>query len=192
MYISGIAGLELGVEQIGVYVDKTELAPCFVMDLNSDHDTVTQAGIKTTEKTITLVHFEVPDFLRGHTSDVQLRLKLEYSSSAVPLALPNPAQPSLQIQLILNAFDSGVDVYTSGPKSEIRVITEGLDKGVTIDELSIRIGDESCQPKEIEFAPSNGLHYVNVNLPEGLVPGQTEVAICYRSVWSPTVPLELH
>lgn len=191
LFVSGIAGLELGVDQVSVFLANKELAPCFVMDINSDHETVKQSGVKTAAEVLTLVHFEVPNSLLGNITNLQVRLKLESASTPVVIELPKPPRPALTIHLITNGADGGVDVYASGPKSKLRLMTEGLNNTVTVDDLLIRVGGWESPPSEIEYTPSNGLYYVNVYLPEGMKPGETAVSLRYQDLWAKPVSLNL-
>lgn len=191
LFVSGIAELELDVNQVFISLNNQEVSSCFVMDINCDHETVVQAGIKTAEKFLTLVHFEVPKDLLGNTTDIQVCIKFGPSTPKIPIEMPNPPSPSLKIQLITNGFDGGLDVHAGGAKSKVRLMTEGLEEIVTLNDLSIRVGGWESQPSEIEYLPSNGLYYIHINLPEEMMPGKTEISICYRGLWSEAVPLEL-
>ena len=191
LYVSGITGLELSVDQISVNLAQQVLRPCFVMDLGSESETVIRSGITTKEKMITLVHFEVLRSLLESVRNLQVQLKLHFSSPLTPIELPPPARPSLKIHLITNYFDSGVDVFANGQKSRIRIMTEGLDKNVALNDLLIRVGIWEAQPCEIEYTPSNGLYYLHVQLPDDTKPGETEVTIRYQDIWAKSVLLKI-
>jgi ubiquinone/menaquinone biosynthesis C-methylase UbiE len=190
VFVEGVAGLDLDANQLSLKVAGHELAPCYVADASADSKSVVDAGIKA-DAALTLVHARVPKALLGATSDLQVCLKLETHSAPFTLELPPPKRVPPKIHLITNGADGAVDVYVSGPKSKVRLMTEGLEEGVTLDELMVRVGEWEARPVEIEYMPSNGLYYVNFFLPEGTPPGETAARVAYRGLWSDPSPLKL-
>lgn len=191
VFVAGVAGLGIDANEIGLRIAGRPLEACFVADVGGEDKAVIEAGIKTDEAALTLVHARVPKELLGATVDLQLRLKLEADSAPFALALPPPRLIPPKIHLITNGADGAVDVYASGPKAKVRLLTEGLDESVTTEELTVRIGEWEARPAEIEYVPSNGLHYVNLFLPAGTQPGETSACIGYRGLWSDAAPLKI-
>lgn len=193
--VAGVAGLGLGVNQIGLSVAGRELEPCYVADVLPGHEAVAQSGVspevRAAAEALTLVHVRVPRPLLGRPSDLRVRLKLEGVSAPFACELPPPPRVPPQINLITNCADGAVDVFAAGEKSKIRLMTEGLDEGVTVDELLVRVGEWEARPVEIEFTPYNGLHFVKINLPAGVQPGETRAQVCYRGLWSDAAPLRI-
>jgi ubiquinone/menaquinone biosynthesis C-methylase UbiE len=189
LFVTGIAGLNVDINQISVWLGAHEIIPCYVTDVNSNHEAVAQSGVKISDEMVTLVHFAAPNSLLGISTDLRVQLKLESTSAPLAVVLPKP-KPALRIHVITNRGDSGVDVYATGPKSQMRIMTEGLDDSVTLEDLMIRVGDWESHPYEIEYTPSNGLYYVHVQLPEGTKPGDTEVTIRYQDA-ATTVSLNI-
>lgn len=191
VFVSGLAGWNFDANQLSLMIAGRELKPCYVKDVNGDDQAVIEAGIKTDAESLTLIHVRVPRELLGATSDLQVKLRLEKSSDSFALELPAPRRVPPKIHLITNGADGAVDIYATGPKSKVRLMTEGLDYGVTLDELMISVGEWQSRPVEIEYMPSNGLYYVNFFLPEGTRAGETVARICYRDLWSEASPLKI-
>jgi hypothetical protein len=133
----------------------------------------------------------MPKDVLGADAELRVRLRLEALSAPFAVALPPPRLVPPKIHLITNGADGAVDVYAEGPKSKVRLLTEGLDEGVTREELMIRVGGWEAHPAEIEYVPSNGLHYVNVFLLAGTRRGETRAQVRYRGLWSDAVPLRI-
>ncbi|HYE75434.1 MAG TPA: hypothetical protein VEF04_18970, partial [Blastocatellia bacterium] len=191
VFVSGVAGWNFDANQLSLLIAGRELEPCYVRDVSSNDRAVSEAGITTDAEVLTLIHVKVPKELLGATSDLQVKLRLEKRSDLFTLELPPPRQVPPKIHLITNGADGAVDVYATGPKSKARLMTEGLEYGVTLDELMISVGDWQARPSEIEYMPSNGLHYVNFFLPDGTRAGETEARISYRGLWSDAAPLKI-
>jgi SAM-dependent methyltransferase len=189
--VAGVAGLGVDANQISLLVRGRELEPCFVADVGGDHESVRRCGVGAGGEAFTLVHVKMPKDVLGADAELRVRLKLEVLSAPLAVALPPPRRVPPKIHLITNGADGAVDVYAEGPKSKVRLLTEGLDEGVTREELTVRVGGWEAHPDEIEYVPSNGLHYVNVCLPAGARPGETLAQVSYRGLWSDAAPLRI-
>jgi ubiquinone/menaquinone biosynthesis C-methylase UbiE len=189
--VAGVAGLGVDANQISLLVADRELEPCFVADVSGDHESAEECGVRAGAEPLTLVHVQMPRDVLGGDAELRVRLKLEMFSPPFAAALPPPRRVPPRIHLITNGADGAVDVYAEGPKAKVRLLTEGLDEGVTRDELIVRVGGWEAHPAEIEYVPSNGLHYVNTHLPAGTRPGETRAQVSYRGLWSDAAPLKI-
>jgi SAM-dependent methyltransferase len=178
--VEGLDPEELDVNQLIVELRGKEILPCFAgpaEDGSTEHFQV---------------DFPIPEDDPGSTANVRLRNSEGVTSDAFTLVQQPRQTMSLKIHFVSNFVDGGLDVYTEGPKSKIRIHTEGLNKEVTIENLRLHLGMQTIKPQSISFVPNNGLWLVIAQLPEDTLPGKTEIRLTYNNLASPSLPLHIN
>jgi ubiquinone/menaquinone biosynthesis C-methylase UbiE len=137
------------------------------------------------------LNFRIPEDDPGGDASVRLQMIGGEASEAVTIKIlpPQPVPP--KIHYITNGFNEGLDVYTRGPKSTIRVLTEGLNSHANIENVRVRVGEYELKPESIPFLPDGGVWAVTACLPETIVAGDTKVQIAFNGLDSEVATLHI-
>jgi ubiquinone/menaquinone biosynthesis C-methylase UbiE len=121
----------------------------------------------------------VPVELAKGRTDVRLRLPDGSTLHTTLDIVPSPIAPPVIIQHG-NVADGGLDIYTTGPKSEIRVFAFGFEDAITSANTLIHIGEVALSPTAITFLPANGAWEIKTQLPPGTPPQTTTISLSHH------------
>jgi ubiquinone/menaquinone biosynthesis C-methylase UbiE len=179
LIFSGLDRDEIDINNLIIKLRDKDIQPCY-------------AGVVGDFSTTDLqVNFRIPEDDPGGVASVRLQMIGGEASEPVTINIlpPQPVPP--KIHYITNGLDEGTDVYTRGPKSTIRVLTDGLDGYTNIENISVRVGQYDLKPKSIVFLPDGGVWRVTAQLPETIVAGDTQVQVAFNGLDSPALPLHI-
>ena len=101
-------------------------------------------------------------------------------SEPVTINLLPPTEPPPKIVQSGNAYDDGVDIYTSGPKSMMRLLVARLADGVQPAETQIHCAGVTIQPQAIAYLPANGIWELKARVPVGTPAQEIEISVSYQ------------
>lgn|GEM_PF-578545 len=179
LIVTGLNPEEVDANNLTIELDGRSIKPCYV-------------GPRRDGLTAELqIDFPVPTDHPGGKASLLLRRADGAASESMTITILPPQPVAPKIQLISNVFDGGLEIYAGGPKSKIRLFTEGLNERADTTNVRVHLGTESLVPESISFIPGNAVWLVTVQLPEGTRPGETEVRVSFNELASLPLPLEI-
>ncbi len=176
---TGLERDEVDINNLIIKLRDKEIKPCYAGS----------AGDASTPDV--QVNFRIPEDDPGGNASVRLQKIEGEASEAVTIKIlpPQPVPP--KIHYITNAVDEGLDIFTSGPKSIIRVLTEGLNNQSNSENVRVRVGGNILKPESIIFLAEGGIWRVTAHLPESTVSGETRVQVIFNGIESDVAPLQV-
>jgi SAM-dependent methyltransferase len=174
---TGLERDEVDINSLVIKLRDKDITPCYVGSSGDGSTPDVQ------------VNFRIPEDDPGGNASVRLQKIDGEASEAVTIKIlpPRPVPP--KIHYITNAVDEGLDVFTRGPKSIIRVLTEGLNNQSNSENVRVRVGGNILKPESIIFLPDGGFWRVTAHLPESIVSGETRLQVIFNGLESDVAPL---
>ncbi len=137
------------------------------------------------------VNLGVPNGAPWGRIEVRIRLINGETSEPVVIEMLEPLPVAPKINLISNAVDGGVDVHARGDKSRFRVFANGLDRTSSPENVRVHIGKLALKPISVSFVPANGVFMTVAQMPEEILPGETEIRLQFNDQISQAVRLRI-
>lgn len=183
--VSGLSPEEADCNDIVIELRGRELLPVYVgpAGVNPDAPEST-AGLLQ-------INARIPHDDPGGPAQVRLRLPDGVMTNPVTVAIlpPEPVPP--RITLVSNAFDGGMDIHATGPKSLVRVFVDGLERDASAADLTVRIGARDYKPQSLTFQPNNAVYLLTVQLPADTPPQETTVTVITGQLQSQPWPVQI-
>ncbi|MFN0088415.1 MAG: class I SAM-dependent methyltransferase, partial [Blastocatellia bacterium] len=115
---------------------------------------------------LTQVEIGVPGGLSP--GEIPVRVRIEGVGDSAPCLISfEEARPSApRIGAIMNMADDGLEVFARGEKSRLRILVENMPENAEIAAVRVAIGKRTFAPGRLAYLPGNGLHEVELQLPE--------------------------
>lgn len=190
--LSGVLHEGIDVSTLTVELGRRRIAPCYagpvgipaehlaqVKELYPDYDHQVQINL--------LIPADEP------AGNVTLRVILPNgdASSEATIFLPPVTSPVPRIRSVTNNADKGLDIFASGPKSQIRILADQLDMSTGVEEVIIKVGNDWVTPDRFEFVPGNAFWEVTAQLPAKITPGETAVQVQVKGLLSATTAIQI-
>ncbi|MFN7944588.1 MAG: methyltransferase domain-containing protein [Blastocatellia bacterium] len=183
--VSGLSPEEADCNDIVIELRGRDVLPVYVgpAGINPDAPEAT-AGLMQ-------INARIPQDDPGGPAQVRLRLPDGVMTDPVTVAIlpPEPVPP--RITLVSNAFDGGVDIHATGPKSLVRVFVDGLERNTAASDVTVRIGEREYQPQSLTFQPNNAVYLLTVQLPADTQPQETSVTVITGQLQSQPWPVQI-
>lgn len=186
LVVSGLAANERDCSSLAVEINSEEILPCYVGPLKPSVAAALAAAQSGALDRLTLVEARVPVGEMDELVAVRVKLSDTETSQPITVALHTPPPTVPQIDRVVNRADEGPDVYTQGPKSALRLYVAGLDLTADTGNIRVQVGPRIIKPGYVFQPPREGFHCVDVQLPEDVTPGATEVRLYFGNVESPS------
>jgi ubiquinone/menaquinone biosynthesis C-methylase UbiE len=112
-------------------------------------------------------------------------------SSAYEIELVEAQPSSPKIVTVRNGDDYQTEIYTSGPKSSLRLFVEGLNESATAGNVKVKAGEHVISPAFVGFVTDIASYQVDAQLPEGIASGATTLELIFNGVASEAVAIEI-
>lgn len=131
----------------------------------------------------TQVEIGVPETISASCHAVSVEAANRLVSSAIEVMFSDAGAAIPRISLVSNAFDGGMDIFSSGPKSRIQILIEAARKESFNGEISIEIGSHIVTPDSTRLLPEKDLLEIVAQLPAGLF-GRVQLRVRIGEAWS--------
>jgi ubiquinone/menaquinone biosynthesis C-methylase UbiE len=137
------------------------------------------------------INVPVPTDDDGGSAEIAVLLPDGKVSSQVNINVLPPEPVAPFIFQYSNAQDAGLDIYTRGPKSMIRVFALGFDELATPDNVRMHVGEINLTPISISFLPANGAWMITAQLPPDTRAQETDISVSYHGRRSQSLSLPI-
>jgi SAM-dependent methyltransferase len=174
----------MDTNNIDVQMNDTELHPYYAGRLSQAYAQTSGMHGILQQADLTQINFQIPvDMEKGKVSCRVRRRDGQWSETIlVDLIEPPPIIP--KILLIDNAVDGGGDVYTQGAKSLFRIFAGFMNATANPENVRVFLNEQELKPQAVSFVPANGLYMTIVQMPEGVLPGETEIKVRFNDLLS--------
>lgn len=186
--IDGPRPQALDANNVIVEIDGKKHLPCYVGWVG---DNFANAVGRVDIDRLTQINIGIPRESACGQSMVRVGLLDGEFSEPFTLDLIAPPPVAPRINLINNAVDGGIDIYSSGEKSVFRVFANAMDETATPETVRVLLGERELIPESVSFVPANGVHMTVARIPEGSLPGDYTVRLRFHDRLSDTFPLRI-
>ncbi len=165
--------------------------PCYVGWVGGNFEAALGGADRSDIDRLTQINIGIPRECVSGQSRIRVGLLGGQFSDPVSLTLIEPAPVAPKINLINNAVDGGVDVYSSGEKSVFRVFANAMNETADPETVRVFLDDREIRPEQVSFVPANGVHMTVARLPEGTKPGVYSVRLRFHDLLSDPFPLRI-
>lgn len=131
----------------------------------------------------TQVEIGMPDYVSAGFHPVSVEAGNRLVSPAIEVMFSNAGAEIPRISSVSNAFDGGMDILSSGPKSRIQIQVEGMRGEALNDGIEVEIGSQTITPDSTGFLPEKDLLEIAAQLPAGLF-GRVQIRVRIEDAWS--------
>ncbi|MFN0123500.1 MAG: class I SAM-dependent methyltransferase [Blastocatellia bacterium] len=174
MVIAGISREEADINNLAVILRDRLLEPCYVGRRGGDMS----AGA------MLQINVRIPDDEPGGAAELRVHFRETFVSAPVTIDLPAPQAIRPHIQIITNVPDGGLDLYTSGPKSEIRLRILHPAEQLTAEQVSVQLDGDTIAYDKLKYLPNNAAWEITLQLPADVTPGDHEFRVTIQGVQS--------
>jgi SAM-dependent methyltransferase len=189
LIVSGLDCETRDCNSLAVEINGEEVLPCYVGPVKPQVAEAlrrTAGGAPLTPGQFAQVEARIPVGEMDELVAVRVKLDSRQASQPVTVALyvPQPTQP--QIDRVVNRADEGSEVHARGPKSALTLYVAGLDVTADTGNIRVQVGPRIIKPGYVSATPREGVHRVDVQLPDDVTPGATELKLYFGNLESPT------
>lgn len=190
LILDGVAHELASVSNLFVELGGRRLLPCYagpvgipaehlmrVKELYPDYDQRTQVNVK------------IPADIPPGEVTLQVILPNGEASEVITISLPPVTKPAPRIRAVTNYADKGLDIFASGPKSQIRILADQFDADTQAGDVRIQVNEFWIQPESVEYVAGNAFWEVTGQLPVGINPGDGTVRIEAKELLSAAVAI---
>jgi SAM-dependent methyltransferase len=185
LVVSGLDCRALDCNSLAVEINGEEVLPCYVGPLKPQTAAALGAQVSAPPDQLTQIEARVPVGEMDELVAVRVKLGESEASQPVTIALQTPQPVVPQIDRVVNRADEGTDVHAKGPKSALTIYVAGLDITADTGNIRVRVGSRIVKPGYVCPTPREGVHRVDVQLPDDVTPGATELCLYFGNVASP-------
>jgi ubiquinone/menaquinone biosynthesis C-methylase UbiE len=184
LIIAGMDCERMDTNNIYIQINDTELHPCYAGWLYSAYAQASSMHSVLQPENLTQINFQIPANMEKGKMSCRVRQRCGRWSEPIMVELLEPPPIIPKILLIDNAADGGGDVYAQGAKSLFRIFSSHMDATANHDSVRIILNEQKLKPQAVSLVPANGLYMTIVKMPEGMLPGETEVKIRFHDLLS--------
>lgn len=185
--LDSVSHEQVDVSNLNVELGRRKIAPCYTGPVGIPTEHLMQfREIYPGYDQQTQVNVRIPADEPAGNVPLRIVLPNGEASDAVTVLLPPVTKPAPRIRTVTNYADKGLDIFTSGPKSRIRILADQLDNDTRSEEVSIQVNKFPIKPGSFEFVPGNAFWEITAQLPAGILPGEASVQVQVKGL--PSLP----
>lgn len=189
MYLSitvdGMIWEELDATNLMIEVNGRTMIPCYVGPVGIPVEHLPQITELYPEDAYqTQINFLLPADEPAGEASLCVIFPEGRRSNIIAVKLPAITSPPPRILAVTNNADSGLDIFASGPKSQVRILADQLEPGTTAEDVAIKINDSWVKPERVVFVPGNVFWEITAQLPSNLTPGETSLQVQVKGLLS--------
>lgn len=174
LLLSGLNRNSVDANNLFVQFGEHSLSPFYVGTIaNGVADEIVQE-LEAKHGEIVQIKCSLPPEIPAGETSLSVYGASGWRTVAIQLNLPSAHAPKPVIHLIVNAEDSGTDIYTNGPKSLVQIYVMGLSEDVSVDRAEVQLNDIRLPVQSANYLPGLATWAFVVQLPPDTTPGQGE------------------
>lgn len=191
MILSGLARDAADCSSVRIDLGGQAVAARYVGTIGRNFEGAMRTAHGDSLDAFTQVEIGIPKGLSP--GEIPVRVRIEGMGESDPCSITfEEAQPHTpRIGAIMNMADDGLEIFARGEKSRLRILVENLAEGAEIGAVRVAIGERILIPNRLAFLPGNGLHEVELQLPEDIAAGPTEARVMVGDLISPAYGFEI-
>jgi SAM-dependent methyltransferase len=182
-----VSGLDLEVvdaNNVIVEINGQAIFPYAVHDVGEEFAHGGQLEDLNSVERLAQIEIRVPESARIGSASVRVKTLEGLSSETISVELIAPQLTPPKVELVTNIVDGGVDIYTRGEKSVVRIFASGMNDGATPENVSVLVGEHILKPISVSPLEANGLHMAIAKMPENLLTQEVEIRIQFHELIS--------
>ncbi|MGE0101742.1 MAG: class I SAM-dependent methyltransferase [Blastocatellales bacterium] len=172
LILTGIEGADCN--DLIVRIGETDIAPRYVGPIGGNFRAAIDRQFGNNHAGFTQVEIGVPESVSPGIHPVTAIFRNCSVTTEVAFSDPKPGIPV--IRAIANAEDGGLDIHSTGPKSRVHILIDGVSENSLDGEIEIEFGAQIVKPQSAGFLPEKQLIELIARLPENLR-GRIEVRV---------------
>lgn len=182
LILTGIEGADCN--DLIVKICEIDIAPRYVGPIGGNFRAVVDREFGKDHSGLTQVEVGVPESISPGTRPVTAIYRNCSDTTEVAFSDPKPVIPV--IRAIANAEDGGLDIHSTGPKSRVHILIDGVSNDSLAGGIEIEFGTQTVKPERAGFLPEKHLIELTAQLPYR-ISGRVEVRAGFgeiRTDWS--------
>ncbi len=184
LLVSGLNHEIADANRLSVVIGPHVVAPYFVGPVRHAIAAKSTTALRVTPSALRQVDVVIPRDATPGLNRISIRISNGETSPAIDISIPQFGPVVPQIVLITNGTDGGIDIYSSAG-SKVRLFVDGLDSSHAPEEFKVMVEDRAIRPMSVQFVPSNGLHMLELLLPDGMAFGKLPIYFEIGNIRSP-------
>lgn len=172
LILTGIEGADCN--DLIVRIGDIDIAPRYVGPIGGNFRAAIDRQFGNNHSGFTQVEIGIPESVSPGNHPVSAIFR--NCSDTTEVAFSDPKLEIPVIRAIANAEDGGLDIHSTGPKSRVHILIDGVSEDSLDGEIEIEFGVQTVKPERAGFLPEKQLVELTTQLPENLR-GRVEVRV---------------
>jgi len=172
LILTGIDGADCN--DVIVRIGYTDIAPRYVGPIGGNFRASIESRFGTDLSGLCQVEIGIPESISPGIHTVAAIYRNSSDATTVTFFDPKPAIPVILV--VANAEDGGLDIHSTGPKSRVHILIDGVPEDALAGEMEIEFGAQKVKPETSGFLPEKQLLELTAQVP-GNLRGRIEVRV---------------